>query len=94
MLTTAINLAKRPEEKKLVIAAWGELPTEESLSVLVPLLDDDAVRDEAALAVIKIASNVGEKGRTRALDALKAVLKKCDNAAIRESAQEALTKFK
>jgi len=94
MLTTAINLAKRPEEKKLVIAAWGELPTEESLSVLVPLLDDDAVRDEAALAVIKVASNVGEKSRTRALDALKAVLKKCDNAAIRESAQEALTKFK
>lgn len=94
MLTTAINLAKRPDEKRLVIAAWGELPTEESLNTLVPLLDDDAVRDEAALAVIKVAANVGEKSRTRALDALKTVLEKCQNAQIRQSAQEVRTHVK
>jgi HEAT repeat protein len=94
MLTSAMDLARRPDEKKLVIAAWGELPTEKSLSVLVPLLDDDAVRNEAALAVIKVAANVGEKSRPRALDALKTVLEKCRNAEIRESAQEVLAKFK
>jgi len=92
MLTTAMALAKRPEEKKLVLGAWGTLPTEQSLNTLRPYLDDAAVRDEAASAIIAVAAELAKNQQTKpqAVDALKAVVDKCENAQLRKKAQEAL----
>jgi HEAT repeat protein len=85
-------LAKRPEEKKLVLGAWGTLPTEQSLNTLRPYLDDAAVRDEAASAIIAVAAELAKNQQTKpqAVDALKAVVDKCENAQLRKKAQEAL----
>jgi HEAT repeat protein len=92
MLTTAMGLAKRPDEKKLVLGAWGSLPTEQSLNTLRPYLDDAAVRNEAASAIIAIAPELAKDQKTKpqTVDALKAVVDKCENAQLRNKAQEAL----
>ena len=97
MFTDAMDLAKRPEEKKLVLAAWGTLATEESLNVLRPHLDDAAVRNEAASAIVAVAAELGKKddeNKTRALDALKAVIETCEDTGIRKSARKALASLK
>jgi len=93
MLTTAIGLARRPDEMKLVLGAWATLPTQQSLDILRPNLDDPAVQNEAALAIIAVASELGkqnENAKPRAIEALKAVLEKCKDTEIRQDAQEAL----
>ena len=92
MLTTAMALAKRPEEKKLVLGAWGTLPTEQSLNTLRPYLDDAAVRDEAASAIIAIAPELAKDQKTKpqTVDALKSVVDKCENAQLRKKAQDLL----
>ena len=97
MLTKAMELAKRPDEKKLVVAAWGTLATEQSLNTLLPHLDDAAVQNEAASAIVAVAAELGKKSeesKVRAIDALKAVLEKCQDAEIRKSARKALAGLK
>lgn len=86
MLDTAMDLAKRPSEKMLVLAGWETLPTEQSLDKLLPLLDDAAVRKEAAYAIIRVATEVGKENKKPAIEALKAVLEKCEDAEIGKSA--------
>ena len=96
MLTEAMKLAKRPQEKKLVLAAWGTLATEQSLNVLRPHLDDPPVRNEAASAIVAVAAELGKKddeNKTRALDALKAVIETCEDTGIRKSARRALARL-
>jgi len=60
----AIAAARRPEEKKLVLASLATQRTIESLGVAATCLDDDALRAEAALTVVKIACprNANDKG--------------------------------
>lgn len=93
MLKEATNLVKRPEEKKLVVAALGTLPTRQSLSMLQIHLKDEAVRNEAASAIIAIATELGRKDRNLAVEALEGVIKKCRDARIRRSAKGALAKL-
>jgi len=93
MLTTAIALAQRPDEKKRVLAAWGTLPTEQSLEVLLPHLEDETVRDEAALAIIQVAGELGKSNQPRAVDALEAVLDKCEDGRIRRGARRTLRRL-
>ena len=92
MLTTAMPLAKRPDEKKLVLGAWGTLPTEQSLDVVRPQLDDTAVQNEAALAIIAIAPELGKNAnvKPKLIDALKAVTEKCSDTGIRDRARKTL----
>ncbi len=97
MLTAAMAMAKRPEEKKLVLGAWGQLPLVQSLDVLLPYLDDAAVRSEAAVAIVAVAPALGKKGgdaKTRAAEALKTVVAKCQDAGIRDRATKALEGLK
>jgi len=92
MLTEAMALAQRPDEQKLVLAAWGTLVTQQSLNTLLPYLKDEAVRDEAASAIVAVAGELGkqEASKAQSVAALNAVIEKCDNASIAESARKAL----
>lgn len=51
---TALRLATRPEEKRMVIAALAATPLPGSLGIVAPLLDDAALQTDAALAVVRI----------------------------------------
>jgi len=96
MLTKAMALAERPEDKKLVLGPWGSVRTLPSLEALRPYLDDPAIQNEAAVAIIAVARQVGQdaNARPQALDALNAVAAKCQDANIRERAQQTLASFK
>ncbi|HNT87635.1 MAG TPA: hypothetical protein PKL84_07195, partial [Candidatus Hydrogenedentes bacterium] len=93
MLSDATKLAKRPDEQKLLLAAWGNTPTLKALDTLRPFLEQPAVRNEAALAIVNVAGELAgqsDEGKGRAKPALRAVLRRCENAAIRENAQALL----
>jgi len=97
MLTEAMGLTTRPEEKKLVLGAWGTVKTERSLDVLLPHLDDAAVRNEAASAIVAVAAELGKRGeqaKVRAIEALRAVIDQCEDGGIRKNARKTLAGLK
>ena len=54
---------------------------------------DEAVRNEAASAIVAVAAEFGRKDRNLAVVALEGVIKKCEDAGIRRSAKGALAKL-
>jgi HEAT repeat protein len=93
MLIAAMDLTRQPEEKWQVLAAWGTLKSAQSLDALLPFLQDTQVKNEAGSAVITVSAELAKAGgeaKTRAVDALKAVIAACDNQAVLESANRVL----
>lgn len=92
MLNTAMELATRPTEKKLVLGAWGKVVSEQSLGVLRPNLDDAEVRNEAASAIVAVARELGKQDATRAaaVEALRDVTAKCENGRAPDEAKQLL----
>jgi HEAT repeat protein len=95
MFTEAMAAAKRPDEKKLVLAAWGTLPTVKSLDNLQPYLDDPEVRAEAAAAIIAVAPELAKNkdAKPKAAAALQAAVEKCGDTDTGKQAQETLQKL-
>ncbi|MFO7973028.1 MAG: HEAT repeat domain-containing protein [Candidatus Hydrogenedentota bacterium] len=97
MLSKALDFARRPDEVKLVLGAWGALKNAAAFEVLLPYLEEPEVRNEAALAIIGVAGRIDKKNenqRSAAVEALNAVRAKCDDASIRENAQKVLDGLK
>jgi len=57
-----LEIAAQPAEKKLVIAGIGDIRAAGAFDLLSPLLADDAVKAEAATAIIKVVRNVRNAG--------------------------------
>lgn len=57
-LKEAMALIERPEEKRLALAALGEIPTAESLAIVVPFLSADGLKEEAGIAAVAIAERI------------------------------------
>lgn len=95
MLNAATALATSPQEKWIVLSAWGQVPTQKSLDALLPQLNDEDVQNEAAAAVIAVATELGkdESAREGARQALQAVVDTVKDEAIRSRAEEALGKL-
>lgn len=73
-----LGFAHQPETKKLVLSGIAGIASADALKLVIPLLDDAAVRDEAALAAVRIArATMGDdRDQTRsAMDKVRAVLK-------------------
>jgi HEAT repeat protein len=92
MLADAMTLVRRPDEKKLVVGAYGAMPTQESLDVLRSCFEDAAVQNEAASGIIAVASELGKNAdlKPKAIEALKAVIEKAADPGIRDNASKAL----
>jgi len=71
-MTTAMKLTTRNEERTMILAALGEIPTSESLALAAASLDDPALSQPACLASVVIAEKLGDKDP----DLVKAVLQK------------------
>jgi len=54
----AAEIVQSPEEKKLLVAALGNVASADSLSLIVPYLDDEATREEAGTAVVSVAERL------------------------------------
>jgi HEAT repeat protein len=77
-------------EKRLVLSGLGAIAAPEALAAAAVMLDDDAVRPEAARAVIQIAHAVADAEPDAAGAALKKVLALAADVDTREAAEAAL----
>ena len=92
MLTEAMKLAKRPEDKKLVLGALGNVQTVESLKLVAPCLGDAALAEEASAAAVKIAGKVAGSAKDLTRDAMQKVLQLSKNKNVRKQAENILKK--
>ncbi len=93
MLEKATSLCTSRENTWVVLAAWGTAPSPKALKVLRPFLDDPEVRNEAASAIIgvcRVMLRWRKAARGLAREALREVMAKCDDQAIRDRAQRTL----
>jgi HEAT repeat protein len=87
LLREAMKLARRPEEKRMVLGVLGGVATSESLALVFPAMDDSALTDEACLAAILIAENPTGLDRARRLAVLQRVRVKTKDAEMRHRAE-------
>jgi len=57
-LKEAMALIERDEERRLALAALGEVPTAESLALVMPYLSAGNLKEEASIAAISIAAKI------------------------------------
>jgi len=92
MLTEAMELAKRPDDKKLVLGALSNVQTVESLRLVVPCLGDAALAEEASAAAVKIAGKVADSAKDLTRNAMQKVLQQSKNDNVRKEAEKILKK--
>lgn len=90
MYAAALAAARRPDEKRLVLGALGDMKSADALQMVVPLLADEALREEAAAAAVKIARGLGADSREAVRAAMKKVLAAAQTEATRRDAEEVL----
>jgi HEAT repeat protein len=90
MCKEALALAERDEEKKLVLGALGGVPTIEALNAAIPFLDNAAMKDEAAAAVVAIAEKTLKAHPAESTEALQKALKATQNKDVTRRAQDLL----
>ncbi|MBM4030861.1 MAG: hypothetical protein FJ291_03650 [Planctomycetes bacterium] len=93
LLAGAMRAARRPDEKKEALAAMGNVPSPEALKAVEPFLDDEALKAEAAVAAVKIASALTGSAPEAAKAALKKLLDAAPNDDVKKQAQEALNQL-
>jgi HEAT repeat protein len=91
VLTNILDGSPDAAEKRLLLSGLGAIAAPEALATATAMLDDDAVRTEAAQAVIQIAAALAGAEPDAAGAALKKVLALATDAATRDAAQAALT---
>lgn len=76
LLQEALTVAKRPDEKKLVLGGLSTLRTVEALQAVAPALDDPELVAEASMAAVRIALPQDAKQRPLSGAAVVEVLRK------------------
>ncbi|MCX5685295.1 MAG: HEAT repeat domain-containing protein, partial [Planctomycetota bacterium] len=94
MLGEALALAKRPEEKRLVVSAWGAVNTVQALQVVVKFLDDPEVAGEAATAAVAVGDKVAGKAKAEVAAAMQKVIDTTKDDRLKRDAQKVLAKAK
>jgi HEAT repeat protein len=89
----AAELVKKPEEKKLLLSALGNVASPASFNLILPCLDDPAVRNEASAAVVRVAETLlkGKETGKAAQQLIKPLEKAAEAATDPDLAQRAKT---
>ena len=90
MYKEAIELAQRPEEKRLILSGLAQVNSPKALDLVKPFLDEEAVRAEAALAGLQIVTIAGTGDSQRAKAVLSKILAAAVDEDLREKARAAL----
>jgi len=86
-----LEVAKRPEEKKRALAGLGDLPSLGALELLQSYARDAALKNEAALALVRLARQLAAAYPKQAKDALEQIKTlTADNEAIQNQVVSAL----
>jgi HEAT repeat protein len=90
LLSEAMKLSRRPEDKRIVLGTLGALATPEALALVAPVMDDPVLADEACLAVVLIAEKATGIDAARRRAVLEKAGSKAKDPQIRRRAQDAL----
>jgi HEAT repeat protein len=93
MCRKAAARAQGAEEQKLVLSALANIAAPEALKMVEPLMQNEAVRAEAAMACIKIARAISETHPDRARAAMDNVLAVVQDEDLRKQAEEIIRKI-
>ncbi len=85
-----MGLAERDDEKKLVLGALGGVHTAESLAMVVPYLDNPAMKDEASAAAVAIALRIAAGRNATIAQAMEKVIRVTGNKSLQKRAKELL----
>jgi HEAT repeat protein len=89
------DLVQKPEEKRMLLAALGTVNSPDSIGLIAPYLGDEAVKEEAATAVVGISEKVlkkpdAAKSASALVPALTSVSKASSNAGLVDKAKKLL----
>ena len=90
MCQDALAAAKRDEERRAVLSAVADIPTPEALKMAEGCLAKDALKNEAAIALIRIARAVSGTDAEAARGAIARAAAASDNAEVQKQAKEAV----
>jgi HEAT repeat protein len=90
LLAESLTLATRPEEKRLVLGALGEVADGAALTAALGCLDDKQVELEAATATVRIAKRLRTAQPQAARAAVERVLRECPAPAAKKLATATL----
>ena len=93
-LKEAMDLATRKEEKRLVLAALGSIPTPEALALVAPHLASPDLKEEASLAAVAIAEKIVQTHPAQVAEALQQVSKATANEKLANRAKTLLRQAK
>jgi len=85
-----MSLAESAAEKKLVLSGLANVNNPEALILVEPLLKIEEIRDEAAIAAIKIAGAVAETNPDEAKTAMNHLLANVQDGNLRRQAEDVL----
>jgi hypothetical protein len=94
ILPEAMRLAVRPEEKREVLGGLATVQTLAAFQAAAPCLDDDAVSQEAAAAVVQIADKIAKQNADAVRDALTKAARIAKDERVRAAAERILGQIK
>lgn len=93
MYIRAMELAERPDDKKLVLGGLGSATSAEALALVERYLNDERLQTEAASAAVQIANRLRQNDPTRARVALRNVVALVKDSRIRQRAQDVINEM-
>ena len=93
-LEGVLKAAKSPEEKRMALGKLQDIQTMHSFELVAPCLDDAAVKEEAAMALVKIADRIAKNNADAVRDALEKAAKATSSKDVRSNAERILGQIK
>ena len=94
LLTEAMRLSKRPDEKRLALGVLGSVATRETLILATRALVEPAISKEAATAIVTIAEKLPRPGDGDIRVAMEKVLASTQDAKLRARSERVLAKHR
>jgi len=89
-LSKVMDMAKRPQEKRLVIGVLGGIATSESLALAMSAVSDLSIAEEAGLAAAQVAEKIEGGDADEIRTAMQKVLRFVQNRETRDRVQKVL----
>jgi HEAT repeat protein len=93
LLQEALAVAKRPDEKKMILGGLGDVKDVKALETVAPFLADESLASEAVVASVKIARDQWEKNMALTKTTLSKVLDVSKSETQKKAAKETLDKI-
>ncbi len=93
LFAEALKLASRPDEKKALLGALGQVHSLGAMQQAMACLKDPALVNEAGLAAVQIAGAIWPSHRPEAKAAMNEVLAACKTPAVKEKASAILVQI-